>query len=232
MRHWVIVPAAGSGRRLGADVPKQYLPLAGRLVIEWAIEPLLGRDGLLGICVALAADDRRFAQLPLSRHPGVEACAGGRERSDSVLRALRAIESRAAAEDWVLVHDAARPCLERADVDALLAAVGADPVGGLLATPLADTLKHADDAVRSDRTVAREDLWRALTPQAFRYGVLREALERAEAEGAAITDEAAAVERRGLRPMLVDGRPENLKITRPRDLELAAAILMARGAGE
>ena len=228
MRHWVIVPAAGSGRRLGADVPKQYLSLAGRLVIEWAIEPLLGREAFAGLCVALARDDRRFAELALSRQPGIETCAGGHERSDSVWRALTAIGPRADPQEWVLVHDAARPCLERADVDTLLGALDDDPVGGLLATPLADTLKHGDSQSRSDRTVSREGLWRALTPQAFRYGVLRQALERARAEGAAVTDEAAAVERLGLRPMLVDGRPENLKITRPRDLELAEAILMAR----
>ncbi|HSN72214.1 MAG TPA: 2-C-methyl-D-erythritol 4-phosphate cytidylyltransferase [Steroidobacteraceae bacterium] len=231
VRHWLVVPAAGTGRRVGSDVPKQYLPLAGRSLIEWAIAPFLGREDLLGICIAVAPADPHWRRLAISEDPRVRVCAGGEERCDSVLAALDRLAAEAHAEDWVLVHDAARPCLARSDVDSLLREVSLDPVGGLLATPLADTLKRSGPDRHSESTVDRAGLWRALTPQMFRYGLLRDALERARGDGARVTDEAAAIERLNLRPLLVEGRPDNLKVTTGRDLELAAAILAARQLG-
>jgi 2-C-methyl-D-erythritol 4-phosphate cytidylyltransferase len=145
-----------------------------------------------------------------------------------VLSGLEALADRAAADDWVLVHDAARPCLSTAEIEALFSEIGDDPVGGLLALPLADTLKRADDEHRVAATVPRAGLWRALTPQMFRYGLLREALAAAVAAGVAVTDEAAAMERAGHRPALVAGSGANLKVTTPEDLALAEAVLRAR----
>jgi len=228
VRHWLVVPAAGAGQRFGAGLPKQYLEVAGRRLIEWAIDAFLERAGLLGIRVALAVDDPHWPRLDLSRRGEVAACAGGGLRSDSVLEALRSLEREARADDWILVHDAARPCVTRVDVERLLDAVRDDAVGGLLATPLADTLKRADPDQRSASTVEREHLWRALTPQVFRYELLREALESASQLNVDVTDEAAAVERLNLRPVLVAGRADNIKVTHREDLELAAAILTSR----
>jgi 2-C-methyl-D-erythritol 4-phosphate cytidylyltransferase len=159
----------------------------------------------------------------------VRSCEGGARRELSVANALRALESEARDTDWVLVHDAARPCLRRSDVRALIDAVADDPVGGLLAVPLGDTLKAAADDGRCDRTVPREGLWRALTPQMFRYGVLRRALALCIDRERSVTDEAAAVELLGLRPRLVRGRGDNLKVTHREDLVLAGAILGAAG---
>lgn len=221
-----VVPAAGRGARLGARLPKQYLPLAGRTVIELAIAPLLAHPGLRRLVVALAPADPHFGALPIAGDARIEVVEGGAARADSVRAALAALSGSDPAVP-VLVHDAARPCLTRADLDRVLAAA-ADEDGALLAVPVADTLKRADEAGRVGGTVDRSGLWQALTPQAFPLGALRRALESA-AGSDGITDEASAVERAGGRPMLVHGDASNVKITRPGDLDLAAAILAARG---
>jgi 2-C-methyl-D-erythritol 4-phosphate cytidylyltransferase/2-C-methyl-D-erythritol 2,4-cyclodiphosphate synthase len=223
VQYWLVMPAAGSGRRFGGPVPKQYLPLAGRCVIEHALAPFLADPRCRGIIVALDAADRGFGALAVAKEPRVRQVAGGLRRCDSVRKALAALQ--APADAWVLVHDAARPCLASADLDALLAAVGQDPVGGLLAVPLADTLKRAAGAERVLETPARVGLWRALTPQMFRLGMLREALQAAEAAGREPTDEAQAIEWLGLAPKLVAGSGSNIKVTTPADLPLAAAVL-------
>jgi 2-C-methyl-D-erythritol 4-phosphate cytidylyltransferase len=228
VQYWLIMPAAGSGRRFGAALPKQYLQLAGQTVIERALAPFLADTRCRQIILALDPDDLRFQSLPLARDARLRTVAGGALRCDSVRNALAAIAG--ADDDWVLVHDAARPCLARSDVDMLIAAVATDPVGGLLAAPLADTLKRSDDRQRVVDTPSRESLWRALTPQMFRLGMLREALRQARAAGRAPTDEAEAVEWYGLRPRLVTGSAGNLKITTAEDLQLAAAILAQEGA--
>jgi 2-C-methyl-D-erythritol 4-phosphate cytidylyltransferase len=228
-RRWAVVAAAGQGERFGGRRPKQYAPLLGRAVLSWSLRALLAEPAIDGIMVAIADDDRRFARLPEARDRRVRCCPGGARRELSVARALRALEPEARDHDWVLVHDAARPCLQGEDLRALVEAVDDDAIGGLLAVPLSDTLKAADESRRCERTVPREGLWRALTPQMFRYGVLRRALALCLDRERSVTDESAAVELLGLRPRLVAGRSDNLKVTRPEDLALAAAVLRAAG---
>jgi 2-C-methyl-D-erythritol 4-phosphate cytidylyltransferase len=222
MKYWLVMPAAGIGRRFGAERPKQYAPLCGRTVIEWALAPFLTDPRCAGAVVALAQDDPYWATLAPA---AVLVAEGGQERCHSVRNGLTALADRANREDWVLVHDAARPCLSRADLDRLLAGLAEHPVGGLLATPAADTLKRADASGEVQQTVDRAGLWRALTPQMFRYGRLCEALDRAHAAGRIPTDEAQAIEWLGDRPRLVEGAAANLKITSAADLAIAAALL-------
>lgn len=222
------MPAAGSGRRFGGDTAKQYLQLAGARVIEHALAPFLADAACAGIVVAVDAADATFGTLAAARDARVRRVAGGARRCDSVRQALAAVA--AGDDEWVLVHDAARPCIARADVQRLLDEVAAEPAGGLLAVPLSDTLKRAtpagaDGPPRVARTPSREGLWRALTPQMFRLGVLRAALDAAQAAGREPTDEAQAVEWQGFAPRLVAGDPGNIKITSPPDLALAGAWL-------
>ncbi len=225
---WAVIPAAGAGARFGGDTPKQYLPLAGRTVIEWSLRPFLARDDVAGIVVVVSAADDRWERLrpPVGRI--VKAC-GGAERVNSVLNGLEALEGRAGPADWVLVHDAARPCLTDDDLAALLDAVDGEGPGGLLAAPVQDTLKRADEDGRVVATLDRRAVWRALTPQMFRYGELTLALRSALAAGVGVTDESSAMERTGVRPKLVAGRSDNIKITRPEDIALAAFILNRAG---
>ncbi|HKU15794.1 MAG TPA: 2-C-methyl-D-erythritol 4-phosphate cytidylyltransferase [Steroidobacteraceae bacterium] len=226
VKYWVVVPAAGSARRMGdGSLPKQYLQLAGRSVIEWALAPFLERGDCERIIVVLAEQDRQWAQLPLSHHPRVATTTGGAERVDSVRAGLRALAAYSDERDWVLVHDAARPCLRAADLDRLIDELRDDAVGGLLGAPVVDTLKRADQAQRVQETVSRASLWRALTPQMFRYGVLDRALRAVDDSRAPPTDEAQAVEALGLQPRLVRGDPDNIKITLPDDVERAARLL-------
>jgi 2-C-methyl-D-erythritol 4-phosphate cytidylyltransferase len=207
------------------SVPKQYLPLAGRTVIEWSIAACLAGADITGVVVVLAADDVGFAAVAL-KDQRVRTTVGGAQRSDSVLRGLQTLD--ADANDWVLIHDAARPCLHKSDVRRLVADLINDAVGGLLAVPVSDTLKAADVAHRVSSTVSRASLWRALTPQMFRYGLLLRAQQVAADAKVEVTDEAAAVERLGLQPKLVVGRADNIKITVPEDLAYAEFILRTR----
>lgn len=225
LNYWAVVPAAGSSQRMGAEVPKQYLPLAGRSVIEWSLGPLLRRQDIAAIIVVLARDDQRWPALHVAQHSKLITTIGGAERSDSVRAGLAALAGRAAPQDWVLVHDAARPCLSDEDLNCLMTELRDDDVGGLLAAPVVDTLKRADETGRALETVARAGLWRALTPQMFRHGVLQRALTGA----AAVTDEAQAVEALGLRPRLIPGSADNIKITVRDDLPRAARILQESG---
>jgi 2-C-methyl-D-erythritol 4-phosphate cytidylyltransferase len=227
-RRWAVVAAAGSGSRFGAVQPKQYVELLGRPMLSWTLEALLREQGIAGVVVALAADDALFAKLPEAAEPRVTTCPGGPRREASVAAALAALADRALEYDWVLVHDAARPCLRHDDLQALFEALRDDPVGGLLAVPVADTLKRDDGAGAAAGTVRREGLWRALTPQMFRYGLLRRALALCLERGRAVTDEASAIESLGLRPRLVRGHADNVKVTNPEDAALAEAILRPR----
>jgi len=225
-RLWAVVPAAGSSRRMaGAAVPKQYLALAGRSVIEWSVAPFLERSDCERIVVVVAEQDRHWPQQSLARHPKIVTATGGAERVDSVRAGLQALASQVTEQDWVLVHDAARPCLKSTDLERLIADVGDDSVGGLLAAPVVDTLKRGDVDNRVQATVSRASLWRALTPQMFRYAVLDRALRKAHETRSAPTDEAQAVEALGLQPRLVPGDPDNIKITVPDDVERAARLL-------
>lgn len=227
-RLWCVVPAAGIGRRMASDVPKQYLPLAGRAVIEWSLQALLNCASIQRVVVAVAPGDARWPTLGVASNARVRATMGGEQRAASVLNGLQALAADAHEDDWVLVHDAARPCLAHDDVLRLLDELSNDTVGGLLAVPVADTLKRADDALRVANTVSREDLWRALTPQMFRFGLLRRALLTAAERNLTVTDEASAVEALGFKPRLIEGRADNIKITVPEDLKTAERILQAR----
>jgi 2-C-methyl-D-erythritol 4-phosphate cytidylyltransferase len=225
-RTWAILAAAGQGRRMDAERPKQYLELAGATVLEHALRPLLSHPQISGIVVVLAPGDEFWPQLPLATAPRVMTTLGGDARQHSVLNGLMALGGKVSAEDWILVHDGARPCLQREALDMLMAAVKNDQVGGLLAVPLGDTLKRADaDGLRCESTLERKGLWCAQTPQMFRYGLLHVALGKALAEGTRVTDEAQAVEALGHRPQLVRGSPHNIKITHREDLVLAEALL-------
>ena len=227
-RIWFVIAAAGRASRFGGPVPKPYLRIAGRTFLEHCIRTLSGVKGIAGGAAVLAEGDRRFERLPAAVRNRVVAVAGGPSRAVSVLHGLEALIT-AGSHDWVLVHDAARPCLRRLDVETLVKACRRDPVGGLLAVPVADSVKLSDDAGRSVRTVPRDGLWRAQTPQMFRLGILLAALKRARDEGFDPGDEAAAVENLGLAPRLVEGSPLNVKVTRPADLAFAeAAMRMGR----
>lgn len=218
--YWVVIPAAGVGSRMKADRPKQYLQLAGRTILEHTLECFLDHPQLKGLVVCVASDDAYWPDLVCSTDPRVYRADGGCERADSVLCGLHRLSGLGASDgDWVLVHDAARPNLAASDLDQLLQTLAYDPVGGLLAVPARDTLKRADADGRVQETVDRAVVWQAFTPQMFRLGSLREALADALASGIAVTDEASALEWMGLRPRLVEGRADNLKITRPEDLQ-------------
>ena len=225
VRYWSVVPAAGVGRRMGGDLPKQYLPLRGRPLIEHALLRLLEQPRIERVVVALAESDPWWDALDIASHPSIIRVGGGSERADSVLNGLLALAELAAPDDWVLVHDAARPCLHREDLKRLINGLQQHPVGGLLGVPLHDTVKRATADGEVLETLPREQLWRAFTPQMFRYARLRSALERARQKGLAVTDEASAMEQAGLRPLLVEGRADNIKITRPEDLVLAGFYL-------
>jgi 2-C-methyl-D-erythritol 4-phosphate cytidylyltransferase len=236
MRYWVVMPAAGSGSRFGGELPKQYAKLEGRTVIEWSLAPFLEDARCVGIAVALAAEDRHWAAVAARLPPQrVSRAPGGAQRSLSVRNALTSLSGRAAAADWILVHDAARPCLDAPDLERLLTSLASHALGGLLAAPAADTLKRAQDSDsicgrEVAQTVDRSFLWRALTPQMFRHGRLCAALDAAHAAGRFPSDEAQAIEWGGEHPQLVEGRSSNLKITTSDELALAAAILRERRA--
>jgi len=224
-----VVPAAGASPPQGAaPAPQQYLPLAGRTVIEWSLAPFLERAECKGVVVVLAPDDGWWRGVPAACDSRVTTAVGGDHRVHSVLSGVTALAGRAHAEDWVLVHDAARPCLAADDLRRLIERLGDDEVGGLLAAPLVDTLKRADSGDRVIGTVSRDLLWRALTPQMFRLGLLRRALALVIENNLAATDESQAIEALGLNPRLVPGDADNIKITIPADLERAARILEAR----
>ena len=217
---YAIVPAAGSGQRFGGPIPKQYLPLSGMTVIEHSLQRLLPRvDHMV---VALAEDDQVFQGLDIANHPKVEMVVGGESRSESVQSALTKLNI--GSDDWVLIHDAVRPLVTRQDLHNLIARLQFHPVGGLLATPVFDTVKRADQEKQVLQSEDREGLWLAQTPQMFRYRKLSEALEKCEGD-ASVTDESMALEQAGHRVQLVESSRTNIKITRPEDLQLAELIL-------
>jgi 2-C-methyl-D-erythritol 4-phosphate cytidylyltransferase len=221
-KHWALIPAAGVGRRMGVDIPKQYLPLGGKTVLEHTLEALALHPAIHALVLVHGTDDPRAAMLPATlRGKPLLRATGGAERSDSVLNGLELLATKADEQDWVLVHDAARPCLRREDLDRLIGALHDHPVGGLLGVPVRDTMKRAsmDNEVRE--TVDRTGLWHALTPQMFRLGALHKALRAARERGMPVTDDASAMELAGQVPLLVEGHGDNLKITRPEDLVLA-----------
>jgi 2-C-methyl-D-erythritol 4-phosphate cytidylyltransferase len=217
---WAVVPAAGVGKRMNADRPKQYLELAGKTVIEHTLLRLLSAEVFTAVAVAISEEDPYWPDLDVSAHKKIITAAGGKERADSVLSALKAIRTVASDDDWVLVHDAARPCITTIDIHHLIDSLKTDEIGGILALSSHDTLKSVQGDNIIVGTLDRSHIWRALTPQMFRYGLLKNALEAAEGN-TAITDESSALELQGMQPKIVEGRPDNIKITRPEDLALA-----------
>lgn len=223
-RFHVIIPAAGSGSRMGTDAPKQYLSLNGKSLIQHVIEVFDSTVKICSINIILSADDRHWSStyLNASSKSQVHYC-GGNTRATTVLNGLIAIEAQVALDDWILVHDAARPGLTNQLLSHLLTTLENDPVGGLLALPLADTLKLSDGNQRVSATVPRTDLWQAQTPQMFRYVTLKEALTQFNGSP---TDEAEAVEALGLKPNLVTGELRNLKVTYVQDLAVVSALML------
>ena len=237
MKHaiWAIVPAAGIGKRMQSDIPKQYLSLNGRPVLEHTINTLLKNKNISGLVIALRSDDAYFADIKINSNKPVLRTTGGVERADSVLNALKTLfqyNQFDAKNDWVMVHDAVRACLKQQDIDRLVSQVAEDKNGGLLALPVRDTMKrqNVDESVTSvAKTINRENLWHALTPQYFHAASLKNALEKAQLNDKIITDESSAMEFAGFSPRLVQGHEDNIKITRPDDLRLASLYLQSQG---
>lgn len=230
---WAVVPAAGIGKRMQTDIPKQYLPLDGRPVIEHTINALLKNENISGLVIALAADDAYFSDIKISSEKPVIMTTGGKQRADSVLNALNALfqDKHYDESDWVMVHDAVRPCLRQQDMNKLVADVADNINGGLLALPVRDTMKRQKPGELNatvDQTVNRENLWHALTPQYFPALSLKNAIEKALNGGQILTDESSAMELSGFSPRLVHGHEDNIKITRPDDLTLASLYLHAQ----
>ena len=224
-KFWVIIPAAGIGSRMNAERPKQYLELNGKTVLEHTLDCFIRHPRISGVIVAIAEHDSYWPKLNFVTDRPVITVAGGAERCHSVLNALQALNELAEAHDWVLVHDAARPCLNRDDLDKLLITMATHPVGGLLGVPVHDTIKKVDPVAVVESTVDREYLWRALTPQMFRYEMLLDALTKALADNYLVTDDASAIEHAGYSPLMLEGHAGNIKITRPEDLALAEFYL-------
>ncbi len=227
-RYWAVIPAAGVGRRMGSGIPKQYLPLCGKTVIEQTIGSLLEHPAIAKVVVALSAKDGWWSGTAYANHPQVMRATGGEERCHSVLNAPVVLAGEANPEDWVLVHDAARPCLRPDDLSLLIETLRGHPAGGLLGMPVRDTMKRTDALNGVKETVSRERLWHAYTPQMFRLGLLRKALSEALARGDLVTDDASAMELAGHIPLMVEGQAGNIKITQPEDLELARFYLEFR----
>ncbi len=225
---WAIVPAAGKGTRMGAALPKQYLPLAGKTVIEHTLERLLKLREIEKLVVVLSPSDQCWQDLPVANHSRIEVASGGKERHESVLSGLYALDGIADKLDWVLVHDAARACIVPDSIRELMNNVGDHLIGGILGVPVSDTLKQINSQFGIETTVDRRLVWYAQTPQYFRYGVLREALESAVGEERSITDEASALEAKGYCPRMVEGRSDNIKITRNDDLWMAEMIMRSQ----
>ena len=223
--YWAVIPAGGIGRRMGADRPKQYLQLLGRTVIEHSLLPFCEHPLIKGIVVVVADDDNFWPAMAPARHPRVATAPGGVERCHSVLSGLKRLAGLADDGDWVLVHDAARPCVTISDIDSLIEGLRDHPVGGILALPVRDTVKQAGRQHDIEATLDRERLWRALTPQMFRFGLLREAVGAAVAANLPVTDEAQALERSGYRPGIVQGGAHNIKVSVAEDLALAEFYL-------
>lgn len=222
---WAVIPAAGVGRRMGAGKPKQYLRLLNRTILEHSLIPFCEHPLIKGIAVVVAEDDDDWQTLAVSGHARIMRAPGGEERCHSVLNGLERLAEFADTDDWVLVHDAARPCVTVADIDLLIAGVREHPVGGILALPVRDTVKQAGEDHEIRATLNRERLWRALTPQMFRLGLLKECVAAAAGDDLLVTDEAQALENKGYTPRIVPGGSHNIKVAKAEDLALAEFYL-------
>lgn len=226
-KYWAIVPAAGAGRRMGGEIPKQYLELSGQAVLLHTLKRLASCPGIAGVFLGVSAGDPYWQKISFDATWLKKVCDGGAERADTVSLILDSMAGMVDENDWVLVHDAARPCITHEDILQLIK-LASKQGGGLLGRPVSDTVKLAGSDARVRKTISRDGLWRAQTPQMFRYRELRLALLNAKAKGMVITDEASAMEFSGFQPLMVQGRPDNIKITVPGDLELAQAFITAQ----
>jgi len=222
---WAVVPAAGQGRRVGGAVPKQYLEIAGIPILAHSLNRLAAVQQVDAIFVGISETDRHWQRLPLPNGMQVASYTGGQSRAETVWLGLQALQECASADDWVLVHDAARPCVQVEDIDALIPAVVPSLEGGLLAVPITDTIKVANQDSTAKQTMDRRMLWRAQTPQLFRFSVLYTALQAVVHDLESISDESAAVEKLGLKPLIVQSDERNIKITNSKDLQLAEFFL-------
>ena len=225
---WAVVPAAGIGSRMEADRPKQYLDLEGKTVLEHTLHRLISHPRIKGIIVAIAQNDPWWPQISVKGNDPIHVVVGGMERADSVFNALTEL-AKLADDPWVLVHDAARPCLRHQDIDRMLDKLSSHPVGGILGIPINDTVKRTNYEHEITETVEREGLWRASTPQMFRLQSLKQALHTAKKQQLKVTDEASAMELAGFQPLMVEGHSDNIKITVPQDLALASLFLQLQG---
>jgi len=224
-RLWVIIPAAGSGQRMLRSTPKQYLIVHGKTIMEYTLQRFLERQDVQKIVVCTSSDDQIWQNLKCASDEKIVRHDGGQSRAQSVLNGLQALNDKAHDNDWVLVHDAARPCLSEESLDRLIKELGNHDVGGILAIPAKDTLKQAQDHCAIDRTLDRATIWQAQTPQMFRYGLLKTSLSKAIEQEVEITDESSALEWAGYSPCLIEGDARNLKVTTPEDLILIDALL-------
>ena len=226
LKHWVIIPAAGTSQRMNGTLPKQYLPIQDATVIEYAIKNFLQHAGINGVIVALHEDDQHWQQLSLFNNEKIQVVTGGNTRAESVYNALLYLEDQSIDNnDFVLVHDAARPCLRFSDLENLLNQLRDDEVGGILAAPVSDTLKMSIEKGLVNKTLDRGKIWRAFTPQMFRLKYLSTAMHYCIKNDIAVTDEASAIELQSLPVKLIEGQSDNIKITQSEDLPLVAAIL-------
>jgi 2-C-methyl-D-erythritol 4-phosphate cytidylyltransferase len=223
--YFCVVVAAGIGQRIGGVVPKQYLPIANRTLLEWSVKPFLALPQIARVVVVLAENDPWFPGLILAQHPKIKAVVGGHERYQSVLSGLQALSSEADRDDWIMVHDAARPNITLEDIKQLINNVGDHPVGGLLGVPLSDSLKCVDHQNTVVNDVAREEIWRALTPQMFRFNQLLTCLQALAEQGISVADEASALGRFGHQCLMVLGRSDNIKVTTPADYEMMEKLM-------
>tara|TARA_Y100000588_G_scaffold77483_1_gene80763 strand:- start:3995 stop:4699 length:705 start_codon:yes stop_codon:yes gene_type:complete len=226
---WAVVPAAGKGLRMGAETPKQYLLLAGKPVVYHTLEVLVAHPQIAGVVIVIAADDAYWSSCESSMQTKLHVATGGTERCHSVLAGLDKLSGIANDDDWVLVHDAARPCLRAGDIHYLIEELRSSTTGGILAFPVGDTLKRCNAANEIQGTVDRTQLWRAMTPQMFRIGTLRMAINATLEKGVFVTDEAQAIEAIGGTPRVVKGHADNIKITHSSDLALAEIFLRGQG---
>ena len=224
-RYWAVVPAAGLGRRMNVDIPKQYLEVRGQTLMEHTIQRLLDFPLLEKIVVVVDKEDDYFNNIALLKDTRILFATGGSERYESVINGLDRVSAFAADDDWVMVHDVARPCIRRSDLDWLVEQLKDHPVGGLLGIPVSDTIKRTGVDGLVTETVDRNSLWHALTPQMYRLGVLYKAMTRAIQDKVPVTDEAAAIEYAGLSSVMVEGHSDNIKVTRGTDLALASLYI-------
>lgn len=228
---WAVVPAAGIGSRMQSEIPKQYLKIGHKTILQHTLERLASHADIEGIVVALAKHDSWWPELDINLSCQLLIADGGETRSDSVLNALTMLSQVNTDDPWVLVHDAARPCLRHDDIDHMLQTLLTHQVGGILGIPVTDTVKRVDATNTIIETVSREGLWRAATPQMFHLQQLKKAITTATEQGVSVTDEAGAIELAGWEPMMVEGHSDNIKITIPQDLALAQLYLQQQ-AGE